>query len=172
MSTSPFRIERLGSEHDRSAFASGAEPLDTYLRQFSLQNDRKGVGRTFVVVRAGMAAVVGFYTLSAGSVRAEVLPPAAAKKLPRYPVPVAHLARLAVDRSTQGQGLGAALLVDAFRRVLLASDVMAVHAVEVVAKDDGARRFYERYGFISLQDDPLHLYLPLATIRKALGADG
>lgn len=171
MSTPRFAVERLGPEHDRTAFRSGSEPLDTYLQRFALQNDRKGIGRTFVAVRPGEKAVAGFYTLAAGAVRTDVLPAEAAKRLPRYPVPVAHLGRLAVDVSAQGQGLGAALLVDALRRVLAASDVLAVHAVEVVAKDEAARRFYARYGFVPLSDDPLHLYLPLATLRKALADD-
>ncbi len=168
MSASPFVIERLREEHQRSHFDCGVEALNTYLKQFALQNERKQIRRTFVAVHRGLTGVVGFHTLAAGAVRVDVLPPPAARKLPRYPVPVGHLGRLAISREAQGQGLGGALLVDALRRIVRASEAMAVYAVEVVAKDDAAGRFYRRYGFAPLMDDPLHLYLPLDTAREAL----
>ena len=109
----------------------------------------------------------GYYTLAAGSVAFANLPEAAAKKLPGHPLPTALLARLAVDQSAQGRGLGAALLMDAFERCLKAAEDLAIHAVEVDAIDYPAKAFYEKYGFVPLLDDPLHLYLTLATIQQA-----
>ena len=162
----PLRVEPLADRHERAAFESGVEALDTFLRRFAGQNDRRGLGRTFVAVRGESPRVAGCYTLSAGAVRTEVLPPDAARRLPLYPVPVALLGRLAVDRTEQGRGLGAVLLVDALWRVVGAAEALGVHAVEVVAKDARARTFYLHHGFVALADDPLHLYLPLDTIRR------
>jgi GNAT superfamily N-acetyltransferase len=113
--------------------------------------------------------VLGYYTLAAGAVAFEQLPSDAARKLPKHPVPVILLARLAVDQSTQGKGLGEELLLDAFQRALDLSSALGVHAVEVDALDDIAAAFYRRYGFTPLLDDPLHLYLPMATVETVLG---
>jgi GNAT superfamily N-acetyltransferase len=110
--------------------------------------------------------VLGYYSLSAGSFDLSVLPEEERRKLPRHPVPVAHLGRLAVDQSTQGQGLGAFLLLDALARCERLADEIGLHAVEVQAIDDGARKFYLKYGFEPLLDDVHHLYLPMKAIRK------
>ena len=87
------------------------------------------------------------------------------KRLPRYPVPVALLGRLGVDRRRSGQGLGSALLIDALRRVRVASDTLAVYAVVVDAKDERARAYYKRFGFIELPDSAKRLFLPMSTIN-------
>jgi ribosomal protein S18 acetylase RimI-like enzyme len=162
-----FVIQPLSGRHDRSSFDCGEPALDEFLRRYARQNEERGIGRTFVAVPDGQTTVVGFYTLAAGSVAFVDLP--GDVHLPRYPVPVVLLARLAVSRMARGQGLGEALLVDAFRRILAVADTLGIHAVEVRAKSERARTFYERYGFSSLRDDRLHMYVPLTTVRKALG---
>ncbi|MFW6106855.1 MAG: GNAT family N-acetyltransferase, partial [bacterium] len=111
-------------------------------------------------------AVAGYYTLSSGSVGFQNLPDEASRRLPRYPVPTAHLGRLAVDRKFQAKGLGGILLVDALKRVRDTADKIGIHAVTVHALNASARKFYEAYGFQSLRDDDLHLFLPMATIRE------
>jgi len=73
-----------------------------------------------------------------------------AQKLPRYPVPVALLGRLAVSRQSQGQGLGSILLVDACKRVAAASETLAMAAIVVDAKSPKAGAFYQHFGFIEL----------------------
>ena len=85
-----------------------------------------------------------------------------------HPVPVVLLARLAVDKSTQGVGLGDWLLLDALQRSVDISSGLGIHAVEVDALDDQAAAFYRKYGFMPLLDEPLHLYLPLATAEATL----
>lgn len=80
------------------------------------------------------------------------------------------LARLAVDRVAQGQGLGAALLMDALRRALELSRSVGVFAVEVLAIDDEAAQFYAKYGFTPLLDDPRHMYLPIRAVEQAVSA--
>lgn len=157
-----YRIEPLASAHDRAAFACGEPSLDDFLKRFARQNDDKGLSRTYVAVLPDEPKVCGFYTLSSGAVRFDTLP----EKLPRYPVPVIHLGRLAVDVSAKGQGLGAILLLDALKRAASVSVQLGIYAVEVYALHDAARNFYLKYGFASLSDDAYHLYLPMKAIRK------
>jgi GNAT superfamily N-acetyltransferase len=166
-----WSVERLDRSHERAEFSCGKAPLDNFLRALVSQYEKRRLGRTYVAVRPGEKRVVGYYTLAAGAVSFANLPAEGTRKLPRHPVPVVLLARLAVDQSAQGQGLGAFLLTDALRRALSLADQLGVHAVEVDAIDEEARALYQRYGFVPLQDDPLHLYLPLATIESAFGGE-
>ncbi|HET9985176.1 MAG TPA: GNAT family N-acetyltransferase [Longimicrobiales bacterium] len=165
----PFVIEPLSAVHDRDAFDCGEPALNEYLKRYARQNQERGVGRTFVAVPEGERRIVGFYTLSAGSVAFSDVPEPLRRRLPRYPMPIAHLGRLATCRSVPGRGLGEALLFDALRRTVQIAIGLGVVAVEVWAKTDRARGFYERYGFESLVDDRRHLYLPLATVEQVLG---
>lgn len=166
MPDTPWVIENLAADHDRSLFHCGHDSLDEYIRKYASQNQRSGVSRTFVAVLHGETAVRGYYSISAGAVAFETLPESVAKRLPRYPVPVALLGRLAVDRSAQGRGLGSLLLIDAFRRIEQAASLVGIHAIEVVAIDEAARQFYLKYGFMELREDPWHLFLSLKTIRS------
>jgi GNAT superfamily N-acetyltransferase len=158
-------VEALDRTHNRTAFTSGNAQLDEFLRAFVSQYERRRLGRTFVAVRAGERKVLGYYTLASGAVSFDSLPSRAKKKLPSHPVPVVLLARLAVDREIQGLGVGQFLLVDAMKRCVDIGERLGVHAIEVDAIDEGARRFYEKYGFVSLVDDRRHLFLPLATVQ-------
>lgn len=170
---SSWIVEKLDKRHDRAAFSCGVGELDDYLRRFAGQNEKAGISQHFVAVTAaGDSRILGYYALSAGSVAFELVPDPLKKRLPRYPIPVAHLGRLAVDQSMQGRGLGEDLLIDALARIVRAADEIGIHAVEVVAINDSARRFYLKYGFTSLADDEQHLYLPLSAVRKLdLGED-
>lgn len=155
-------IELLTTKHDRSSFDCGEPSLNTYLKQYARQNDEKGLGRTYIAVEPGHARIEGYYTISTGAVTFEQVP----DKLPRYPIPVVHLGRLAVDLRSQGKALGELLLIDALKRAAQASEQLGIYAVEVRALNENARRFYLKYGFTSLLDDEMHLYLPMKTIRK------
>lgn len=109
--------------------------------------------------------IAGYYTLSATSVQLAELPAQTVRKLPRYPlVPATLLGRLAVDRRQQGKGYGRFLLADALYRA--ARSEVASFAVIVDAKDDGARRFYERESFLPLPDQPMKLFRPMVDIRR------
>lgn len=163
---SQWRIELLDKQHQRDRFDCGEESLNTFLGDHAGQNARRDISRTYVVVAEGSVLVAGYYTLSSGSVTFADLPDDLSKRLPKYPVPTAHLGRLAVDRQHQGQGLGGILLVDALKRVCNLADRIGIHAVTVHALNDSAKRFYEAHGFLPLRDDPFHLFLPMATIRK------
>lgn len=159
-------IEELNAGHDRSGFFCGHDSLDQFLKQYAGQNQKSGISRTFVAIRPGMKVVCGYYSLAAGSVNFASLTEAQRKRLPRYPLPVIHLGRLAVDRDSQGKGLGEFLLIDAFARIAQVEESAGIHAVEVVAIDAAAKKFYLKYGFTELQDDPHHLFMPLKLIRK------
>jgi len=161
-----WSIVRLARTHDRSRFHCGQPTLDGFLRELAFQYEKRNLGRTYVLTRDDEVRVLGYYSLASGAIAFESLP--ADIKLPRHPIPVILLGRLAVDESIRGQGLGERLLVDALSRCLDLAEPLGVHAVEVHAIDDAARAFYLRYGFISLQDDPHHLYLPLKLVRNAL----
>jgi len=164
----PWVIVPLAKSHLRDAFDSGEPALDGFLRRSARQDQDRDFSRTFVAVRPGDRRVLGFFTLSAGRVAAESVPEEDRKRLPRYPVPVVHLGRLAVDRSARGQGLGEALLVRALETALRVSGEIGAHAVEVRAKGEAARALCVKYGFRALVDDPLHLYLSMKAIRAAL----
>jgi GNAT superfamily N-acetyltransferase len=164
---SSWVIEKLHKHHDRAAFSCGVVELDDYLHRFAGQNEKSGISQHFVAVAsAGESKILGYYAISASSIAFDLVPDELRKRLPRYPIPVAHIGRLAVDQSMQGQGLGEDLLIDALARIVRIADELGIHAVEVVAINDSAQRFYLKYGFTPLADDEQHLYLPLSAVRK------
>jgi ribosomal protein S18 acetylase RimI-like enzyme len=167
---SPWTIERLAKRHDRETFACGEAPLDEFLRRFARQNDEKGISRTYVATRDGSPIVLGYYSIRGGAVAFDVVPEEDQRRLPRYPIPVVHLARLAVDLRARGQKLGETLLMHALDKTVSISVELGIHAVEVQAKNEAARAFYARYGFVGLLDDPRHMYLSTKAIAAAFGA--
>jgi GNAT superfamily N-acetyltransferase len=161
-----WKVEPLARRHDRSHFDCGNDALNGYLKQLASQHAKRNISKTYVAVRESCARVDGFYALSTGSMILENLPEATRARLPRYPIPTAHLGQLAIDKDVQGQGLGEALLLDALRRVARVSDELGIYAVTVDAIDERAKAFYERYGFVSILGDPLHLYLEIKVIHQ------
>jgi GNAT superfamily N-acetyltransferase len=172
----PWRIEPLEKRtHDRDSFTCGKPELDDYLKQIARRAAEVGTGRTWVAIdpgtpphEAGRRPVLGYYTVAMHSVDVGVLPENRRAGLPRAQVPAALLGRLAVDMRHQGRGLGGFLLTDALRRISDAAEHVAAHAVLLDAIDDDAKRFYERYGFLELTDNPLHLFLPMASVRQLI----
>ena len=163
----PYHIEALAKQHDRSGFTCDSEPLDTYLRVQAGQDERKRVAATFVLCEGTSHTVLGFYTLSAISVDIGSWPEHVAKTLPRYPVvPATLLGRLAIDRQLQGRGVGEHLLMDALHRSWQASRQVASVAVVVDAKDSRAVEFYTHYDFTPFVDLPTRLFLPMSVIEQ------
>jgi GNAT superfamily N-acetyltransferase len=159
-----LRVEALTSDHDRSTFESGVDALDRYLRTQAGQDARKNMAAPFVLLLPD-GTIAGYYTLSSTGVHLGDLPTETVRKLPRYPlVPATLLGRLAVDRRQQGKGYGRFLLADALHRA--ARSEVASFAVIVDAKDEGARRFYERESFLALPDQPMKLFRPMTDIRR------
>ena len=165
-----FRLELLSRAHDRDSFDCGSEPLNAYLRQTARQHTERGISRTFVLVEESAAEpkpVAGYFTLNICQLRAEQLPAEVARRLPREVAGV-KLGRLAVAKARQRQGLGRLLLVAAMKKFVEVFDSAGGIGLFVDAKDAEAEAYYERFGFISLPDNPLLLFLPLQTIRGAL----
>lgn len=160
----PFTVEPLSKTHDRQNFDCGEESLNLFLHLFARQNNEKGLGRTFVAVTGNDPKIYGYYTISSGSFGFELAP----ENLPRYPVPVIHLGRLAVDRSAQGERLGQALLFNAFKRSVSIGEQVGIYALEVFALNEKARQFYLSFGLVELSDDRMHLYITIKKIRKML----
>jgi GNAT superfamily N-acetyltransferase len=153
--------------HDGTAFDCGNVPLNRWLTRYAGQSERRDAARTFVTTSPD-GDVLGYYTLVAGQLRYEDATTAVSHRQARhFPIPIALLARLAVDTSHQRQGLGAALLRDALSRVQVASAQVAVRAVVVHAIDDSAAAFYARFGFRGLADTPRTLMVTLAELRAA-----
>ena len=144
-------------------FHCGQKPLDDYIQRYASQDVRRNLARVFVVMPAAEPMrLAAFYTVSAGRVACLNLPQTIARKLPRYPVPVALVGRLAVDSLFQGKGLGSILLADACRRVAGAASVLAVAGIIVDARDAAAAAFYRHHGFVPLPGNPDRLLLPAA----------
>ncbi len=160
-----WQIEAFDATHTRDAFQCGKPALDDFLRQRVSQYEKRRLGKTFVLVAPPSKEVIGYYTLAAGAIAFEQLPADAAKKLPKHPVPIILLARLAVDQSAHGQKLGESLLLDAVSRCLQLSQSLGVYAVKVDAIDDAAARFYCKYGFVPLVDQQLQFFLPITTVE-------
>lgn len=157
-----LKIETLDASHQRKSFDFGDIGLNTYLQQYARQNVKHRINKVFVATDiSATQTILGYYTLSAGSVRADDLPLAHKRRLPNYPVPVALLGRLAVDKHHQGRRLGTILLADAVQRVEQASAVMAVYAIVVDALNSSAAEFYQQFGFIAFPGQPQKLFLPL-----------
>jgi GNAT superfamily N-acetyltransferase len=154
------------TSHDVTDFACGEESLDRWLHRYAGQSERRDATRTFVAAEHGV--VRGYYTLVAGQLEHVEATETVRKGLSRhFPIPVAILARLAVDERSQGQGLGASLLNDALKRICRAAQEVAVRAVVVHAINQAAVDFYERFGFRGLSEAPRSLMVTLAELNKA-----
>lgn len=155
-------IEKLQAGHVLDVFDCDNYDLNRYLNQHALINQLTRMSVTYV----GLAdqTVIGYYSLAAGSVSHAEAPERVKEGMPRYPIPVALLARLAVDRKWQRQGVGKSLLKNAMLGVLRAADEIGIRAILVHAKDETARAYYEQFDFVQSPTDRLHLFIPLKDI--------
>lgn len=160
-------VEQLSANHDIERFDCGKEPLNRFLQRYALTNQAANAARTYVVCGDGNR-VAGYYSLAVGAVEHGSAPERVIRGLARHPVPVMLLARLAVDRTVQGSGLGKALLRDALLRTAQAAGIAGIRALLVHAKDDEAKAWYERFDFAASPTDPYHLFLLMKDIRALL----
>ncbi len=158
--------ELLTREHEVSGFGCGKPPLNQYLKKYALLNQQNEVSRAYVATRG--LRVVGYYTLTFGSVSHEEATAKIKAELPQYPIPIILLARLAVDQKEAGKGLGKGLLKDALLRTVQAADIAGLRATLTHAKDEQAKQFYIRYGFDESPIQPLTLMLSIMDIRASL----
>jgi GNAT superfamily N-acetyltransferase len=161
------QMAKLRRGHLVDSFDCGSEALNAFLRRYALTNQSAGTAQTYVAEVGDNVA--GYYSLTFGQVEYGDASERMTKGIARHPVPVMLLARLGVDRTWQGKGLGAALLADALRRTAQAADIAGMRALVVHAKDDTAKAFYEYFDFAPLPQDPLHMFLLVKDIRKLFG---
>jgi len=156
----------LLKSHRLDGFDCGDTSLNEYLVRFARTNHQSGSARTYVACRG--KKVVGFYSLSFGSIEVRTATSRVAKGLPQDPISIMLLARLAVDVTEQGNGIGKGLLKDAVLRTLQASEIGGLRAMLVHAKDKQAQAFYRKFGFESSPTNDLHLMMLLKDIRKSI----
>ncbi len=168
MTTLGYEAVHKLSAADSVEFFDCAQPaLNQFLQRYALVNQKADSAQTYVCCKN--AEVVGFYSLTVGSVEREEAPLRVVKGLARHPVPVMILARLAVDKAHQGKGLGRALLKDALLRTLQVSDIVGIRALIVHAKNDVARQWYIEWEFEPSPTDPFHLFLMLKDLKAIVG---
>jgi GNAT superfamily N-acetyltransferase len=169
-----MEIRTLLPTDDRSSFQSGDEALDRFFHRYAGQNQfRHHIGVTYVAVDAGR--VLGFATVAPRHIEIENLPERERRRLPRYPVPVLGLARLAVDGAARGLGVGAQLLRFVLELALDMAGRVGCAGVVVDAKP-GAVEFYAKYGFIAFdviegeseaRPRPTPMWLPIDAVKSA-----
>ena len=160
-------VEPLSGAHEVAEFDCGRHPsLNEWLKRYALLNQRSDAARTYVVHRA--RRIVGYYSLAPASVAKQEAPARIAKGMASHPIGVVLLARLAVDSTEQGTGVGSALLKDALKRSVQAADTISARAVLVHAIDEEAKAFYQHFGFEVSPTHELHLMLLMKDIRTAL----
>jgi GNAT superfamily N-acetyltransferase len=165
--------EAITRQHDRETFDCGEEELNDFLRRHARKSHDLGGAKTFLAIDdADSKTIHGFYSLAPASVDYTLTPEIVRRGLARHDVPGFRLARLAVDRKVQGQGLGGQLLLAAGRRCLLAAVEVGGVVLVIDAKNERVAGWYAAYGAMPLLDAPLSLLLPLATMEAALKKAG
>ena len=157
-------VEKLRADHELTTFDCGKEELNRFLQRFALANQQANSTQTYVACRDKV--VVGYYSLAVGAVAHAAATERVRKAMPRYPISVMILARLAVDARQAGQGLGKALLKDALLRTAQAADIAGIRALLVHAKDNDAKAFYEHFNFEPSPTDPYHLFLLMKDLLR------
>ena len=161
-----LRIEKLARHHAVEGFDCGNEPLNQFLIRYALTNQLSNASQTYI----GLAEdeVIGYYTLVVGEVGYADAPERLTKGMARHAVPLMVLARTATSRRWQGKEVGTGLIKDAMRRTVNASEIAGIRAMAVHAKDDEARAFYRRFDFEPSPTQPLHLYMLVKDLRRAI----
>lgn len=161
----------LTAQHETDDFDCGSEAQTNWLRRHGFQAQQTGTSRVFVVTPVGSNTVVAYYALAAGAVEPEYASLWLRKGVGRHPIPVVILTRLGVDLSTQGIGLGSAIVKDAFARANRAADEIGVRALLIHAESEAVRAFYDHLAeFEPSPTDPLHLILFMKDLRQVIAS--
>lgn len=162
--------ETITEVHDVSAFSCGKPVLDAWLRNRALSNQKKGFSAVVVVHENGR--VVGYYGLAPTSVVPSILPRSIRTGQPPDPVPCILLGQLAVDANYARRGIAEGLLKHAYRRCLVATDLIAGRALVVRALDAEAADYWRRRGFLESMQFPLLMFRSFADIADAVSRTG
>lgn len=165
----PTGPEPLAADHELEGFDSGTDALDAWLRQRARPNEVAGASRTFVICSG--RRVIGYYSLAAASIMHSVATGKTRRNMPD-PIPAVLIGRLALDRSWQRQGLGAALLRDAVLRIVGAAETVGVRAILVHALTEQAKSLYQRFGFRASPIEPMTLMMTVDEVRRTIGQPG
>lgn len=159
--------------HDRASFDCGEVELNTFLQQYAAKHMEAGVSRTMLLpasnpLPSGKLPICAFYSIAPSSISRETLPEALAKKLPRYPIPIFLIAQLAVHSEYHGQGLGKITLIKALEYLWQVNAHIKAYAIVVDCLNDGAKSFYEKYGFEVLceYNGRVRMFLPMKTVAQ------
>ncbi|MBD2796496.1 GNAT family N-acetyltransferase [Xenorhabdus sp. 18] len=164
-------IEEITQQHNRKAFDCGIHELNQFLQQQARQKTIKHIAKSYVACRASEpTTILGYYTLTGYS----VITPPAHRDYKKYPHPLnaVKLARLAVDRSYQGQRIGEKLLVDAIYRTVLVSQQISAIGLFVDPMNSKVIPFYQQYGFLSVEPEDhlcIEMWLPIKTCMEVVG---
>ncbi len=162
-----MQVHPLTGSHDRQGFDCGRSQLNDWLRQVARQHQDKGLSKTFVAtIEEEPTRICGYYALTLAELESRNLPDAWRKKLP-HRIPGVRLGRLAVDIKQQGRGLGELLLVDVLLRAKRIYQEAGGIGLFVDAIDDRAASFYRRFGFESIPEQPLMLFLPVQVMNSS-----
>lgn len=170
MTFQTWHEEAIGKQHDRGAFDCAEEELNGYLKRYARQNHENGGAKTFLAVEDSTGRILGYYTLAPCSALYEETPEAARKGLPRHPVPGFRLARLAVDKSVGGRGLGTQLILAAGRRCIRVAGEVGGVALFIDAKSESVAEWYAARGAMRLVGVPDGLPIPMVISLKTIAA--
>lgn len=164
--------EILEKYHDLTQFDCGEKSLNDWLQRNARQNMRKDICRVYVSTAEKENRVLGYYAIAPSSIGIGDADPSVFKGLPKkLPIPAILLARLAVDQSLQGHGMGEALLLDAMKKIVQAADIISGRIILVHALNEKARDFYLQYGFEpfpSAEPDDLTLFMRVKEAKATL----
>ena len=166
-----LKVELLNSHHERESFDCGIEALNSYLKNVAKQHIDKGISKTFVLIDdIQPKCILGYMTLLLCEIKANQLPLRYAKKYPSI-APAAKLGRLAISQNKQRQGLGSLLMLNAMERIIIISKNIGIIGFFVDAKNEAAKVFYQSYGFIALETNPLCLFLPFSVLVESFAEE-
>lgn len=166
MSYTLVSIKQITSKSSLKQFDCDIPALNEFLSRYALKNDELGIGKTFIALNNDNK-ILGYFTLATAQISFEDIPEPYRMKLPKYPIPALRLARLAVDKHFQGNGIGKELLRDVFKKILSVAEITAVKFIIVDAKET-SKSFYEHYGFIRFSKQNLSYFIPIETVRMAV----
>lgn len=152
-----YYFESLSDNHDRQNFNCGESALDKYLKTFALQQIKKNIARTFVLIaKINPRRIIGYYTITLPDLEIEKLPKEYGKKLPAYPLPTMKLARLAIDKEFQNKAYGKLVIIEFMRRALEVASAVPLVCLTVDAKNEKLCAYYKKMGFINLARDDIN----------------